>query len=93
MAGESLYPYVLEDYLSYFLPCMSSNAEFFLYYVSMPLLDLMPISPVHPGDGTTPPRLPFQLSHSPRPSSPHQVKPSCSPLKLPYSPLQLHEAP
>ena len=87
MAGESLYPYVLEDYLSYFLPCMSSNTEFFSSIVSLPLFDLIPNSPVHPGDGT--PRLPFHLSHSPRPSSPHQVKPSWSP----NTHLQLHEAP
>ena len=37
VAGESLYPFVLEDYLGYFLPC----------------------------DGTTPPRLPFQLAALP----------------------------
>jgi len=49
VAGESLYPFVLEDYLGYFLPC----------------------------DGTTPPRLPFQLAALP--PSPQEAQPPSPP--------------
>ena len=64
IAGESLYPYVLEDYLGKnIFGVLESNAINSGYFL--------------PCDGTTPPRLPFQLAALP--PSPQEPQPPSPP--------------
>ena len=36
VAGESLYPYILEDYLSYYLPCDGTTHPALPFQLSLP---------------------------------------------------------
>jgi len=86
VAGESLYPYILEDYLSYYLPCDGTTPPPLPFQLSLPSSPSQGASPSHQQDQVASPlntparksllRHPSLLSPTPATARPAPITPA-----------------